>query len=195
MDQTGRTQYEQDKGGNIMDSQLAAAGYDQARDAAYIGGAGGLTAAGMMMSDIRSKRRIKPAVNVAANQSAVTEGVGKLTEAMKYRSAKSDAEALTSKREGQASGRAALAAAEAAPGYSYEYKDPEQHGRGSFVGPMAQDLEQTPVGQSVVEETPNGKAINTDRLTMVNTAAVSEQQRELEELRRQLAALQGGAAA
>lgn len=194
MDQGGRMAYEQDRGGNQMDAQLAAAGYDQQRDASYMGAGGGLAAgAMMMMSDIRAKRRIKPATNVAAQSGGLVEGVGKMTGAMQALSAQSDAEALASKKEGQSSGRAALDAAAAAPGYEYEYKDPEKHGRGSFVGPMAQDLEKTPVGESVVEDTPDGKAINTDRLSLVNTAGISEQQRELDRLKQQMAALGGGA--
>jgi len=78
-----------------------------------------------------------------------------------------------------------------AQGYEYSYKNPEQHGAGRYVGPMAQDLEHLP---GVVEQGPDGtKNINAPRLTLANTAAVSEQQRRLDELerRQQLQALGG----
>lgn len=193
-DQAGRTQYEETRGGNIMDAQLAAAGYDTQRDSALLGMTAGLGSAALMMSDIRNKRRIRPEQGIPNQISPLlSSGVGSLTDAMKARSAESEAQALSDKRTAQSSGAAALAAAEAAPGYSYEYKDPK-NGEGRYVGPMAQDLEKTPAGRSVVEDGPNGKQIDTARLSLVNTAAVSEQQREIDELRRHLAALNGAAA-
>lgn len=77
-----------------------------------------------------------------------------------------------------------------ARGYSYEYKDPDAHGQGRFYGPMAQDLEQTPAGASTVKQGPDGtKMVDTSRLSLVNTSAISEQQRKLEALQSQLAAL------
>jgi len=79
-----------------------------------------------------------------------------------------------------------------ARGYSYEYKDPHAPGAapGRHVGPMAQDLEHS-AAAGTVRDTPHGKVVDTEGLTMVNTAALSEQQRKTEELERQLAALQG----
>lgn len=69
-----------------------------------------------------------------------------------------------------------------AQGYEYAYRDPERHGEGRYVGPMAQDLEHLP---GVVEQGEDGtKAINAPRLTLANTAAVSEQQRRLDEIER-----------
>jgi len=76
--------------------------------------------------------------------------------------------------------------------YEYEYKDPARHGEGSYVGPMAQDLEHLP---GVVERGPDGtKAINTPRLTLGLTGAVSEQQRRMDALearQREMLALGG----
>lgn len=71
----------------------------------------------------------------------------------------------------------------AARGYSYEYKDPTQPGTapGRQIGPMAQDLEHTTAAPAVID-TPQGKQVDTDRLTMVNTAALSELQRKLQAL-------------
>jgi hypothetical protein len=72
--------------------------------------------------------------------------------------------------------------------YEYEYKDPARHGEGTYVGPMAQDLEHLP---GVVEQDPDGtKTINTPRLTLAQTGAISEQQRRLDRLER-MAALGG----
>jgi len=79
-----------------------------------------------------------------------------------------------------------------AQGYSYEYKDPAAHGRGRFYGPMAQDLQKTPAGASTVKTGPDGtKMVDTSRLALVNTSAISEQQRKMDELQRQVAALGG----
>lgn len=75
-----------------------------------------------------------------------------------------------------------------AQGYEYAYRDPEQNGEGRYVGPMAQDLEHLP---GVVEQKPNGeKSINAPRLTLANTAALSEQQRQDELDRERLARLE-----
>lgn len=72
--------------------------------------------------------------------------------------------------------------------YAYEYKNPAQHGRGTFVGPMAQDLEHLP---GVVEKGPDGmKSINAPRLSLATAGAVSEQQKRLDRLE-QVAALGG----
>lgn len=75
-----------------------------------------------------------------------------------------------------------------AQGYEYAYRDPERHGEGRYVGPMAQDLEHLP---GVVDEAPDGtKRIDAPRLTLANTAAVSEQQRRLDEIERRQRELQ-----
>jgi hypothetical protein len=76
--------------------------------------------------------------------------------------------------------------------YEYEYKDPERHGRGRYVGPMAQELEHIP---GVVEETREGKAVNAPRLTMANTSELAAQRRELERLKAEFDALYDGPAA
>jgi hypothetical protein len=67
-----------------------------------------------------------------------------------------------------------------ARGYSYEYKEPERFGQGRFYGPMAQDLEKTPAGASTVKRGPDGtKMVDTSRLALVNTAAISDLQKQL----------------
>lgn len=72
-----------------------------------------------------------------------------------------------------------------AQGYRYRYKNPDAPGaaEGEQFGPMAQDLEKTPAGRSAVRTAPDGtKMVDTGRLALVNTAAVSEQQRRLDEI-------------
>lgn len=67
-----------------------------------------------------------------------------------------------------------------AQGYSYEYRDPTRFGQGRFYGPMAQDLERTPAGASTVKQAPDGtKMVDTSRLALVNTAAISDLQKQL----------------
>lgn len=74
-----------------------------------------------------------------------------------------------------------------APGYAYNYRDPDKYGAGQFWGPMAQDLEKTPVGASTVMQKPDGtKAIDTGRLSLVNTSALANQQQQIHELSQQL---------
>lgn len=70
-----------------------------------------------------------------------------------------------------------------ARGYSYEYKDPNMPGAapGQHVGPMAQDLQKSAAANTVMD-TPTGLQVDTPRLTMTNTAAISELQRKLEAL-------------
>lgn len=69
--------------------------------------------------------------------------------------------------------------------YSYDYKDPSAPGSvpGRQYGIMAQDLERTPAGASVVHDTPRGKMIDTSRLALTNTAALASMQREIDALR------------
>lgn len=72
-----------------------------------------------------------------------------------------------------------------AQGYAYDYKEPNAPGAapGRQVGPMAQNLP-----PSVVQAGPDGKLkVDPTRLTLVNTAAVSELQRRTDELEALLA--------
>lgn len=78
-----------------------------------------------------------------------------------------------------------------ARGYSYEYKDPERHGRGRFIGPMAQDLMKTPAGKAAVVRQPDGSlGVDTGRLSLTNTSAIGEQQRRADEQEERLTALE-----
>lgn len=57
--------------------------------------------------------------------------------------------------------------------YKYKYKDPA-HGDGTYVSPMAQDLEKSEIGRSMVIDTPEGKLVDYSRAagTMLATAAM-----------------------
>lgn len=79
---------------------------------------------------------------------------------------------------------AALETVGNAPGYSYRYKDPSQPGAkpGRQVGPMAQDLERGPLGDTLVMETPQGKMVDQGRLSMVNSSAITELNRKIQAL-------------
>jgi hypothetical protein len=82
------------------------------------------------------------------------------------------------------SGPGAVQMAQQAPGYSFQYKSPGQPGMppGQQYGVMAQDLEKTPAGRSVVQEGSDGvKRIDTPRLTMQNTAAIGELANRIDE--------------
>lgn len=82
---------------------------------------------------------------------------------------------------------------EAAPGYAYDYIDPARHGYGRNYGPMAQDLASTPAGASTVRRMPDGKlGVDTNRLSLVNTAALHTHQEELKRLRADIDQMRGG---
>lgn len=90
--------------------------------------------------------------------------------------------------------REALDAVSSAPGSFYEYQDPSAPGAspGQHYGPMAQDLAKTPAGASAVIQQPDGKlGVDTGRLALVNTGALSAQQKELDSMRAQLDSLLG----
>lgn len=65
--------------------------------------------------------------------------------------------------------------------YEYAYKNPERHGRGRYVGPMAHELEHIP---GVVSDTPEGKTVDPNRLTMANASEIGDLRREVELLKR-----------
>lgn len=77
-------------------------------------------------------------------------------------------------------------------GRQYEYTPQAQQRlgqpAGTQYGPMAQDLARTELGRSAVVPTPAGLAVDTDRLTMIQSGLIGEQQRQIEEIRRQLQA-------
>lgn len=65
--------------------------------------------------------------------------------------------------------------------HSYEYKNPK-HGAGRYVSPMAQELEKTKLGKSMVVETPEGKMVDYARGFGVMLSAMAVLARKLEKL-------------
>lgn len=57
---------------------------------------------------------------------------------------------------------------------SYEYKVPQRDGAGRQYGVIAQDLERSPMGDSMVMDTPQGKMVDTRKAAMGSLAALSE---------------------
>ncbi len=83
----------------------------------------------------------------------------------------------------------AMKAFDETPGFSYNYKDPEMSGatHGRQFGIMAQDLEKTPAGKSVVKEGPGGvKMVDTSRLALVEGAALNGALKRIAELEARL---------
>ena len=69
-------------------------------------------------------------------------------------------------------------------GYAYNYtpdsgEDPSQR----RYGVMAQDLEKTPMGASIVRDTPDGKMVDTRMASGVQFAALSDLQRQIDEMK------------
>jgi hypothetical protein len=136
---------------------------------------GGLArGAGMALSDERSKARIRELEGELAN---VYRAMGGGPATGNVTPSPPPAEALD-----QAYRRPSA--------NSYEYKDPNVPGagRGRFSGPMAHELEGIP---GVVKETPQGKMVDTPRLTMANTSEVAQQRREIDALKRTVLAMGG----
>lgn len=76
--------------------------------------------------------------------------------------------------------------------YEYDYKDPA-HGEGKKVSPMAQDLEQDPLSQAMVMDTPEGKMVNYDQpgLMLAGLATLSRENDELRSMVEKLAKKRG----
>lgn len=93
-----------------------------------------------------------------------------------------------------------------APGYTYRYKNPDEAGagHGQFLGPMAQDLEKSELGSSMVITRPDGKKmVDTGRAGLVALGGLSALRKsfnakldeELDDLRKQIKSLKKGKAA
>ena len=62
----------------------------------------------------------------------------------------------------------------------YEYKD-EENGTGKKVGIMAQDLEKSKIGKTMVDETPDGKkVVDTNKAIGVLLASVAELSKKID---------------
>lgn len=71
-----------------------------------------------------------------------------------------------------------------APGYSYEYKDPDAPGagHGRQVSSMAQDLERGPRGGEIVRETRQGKMVDYEAVMKMTPGAITELNRKVKAL-------------
>lgn len=79
-----------------------------------------------------------------------------------------------------------LETAKSAKPYKYRYKD-EKNGKGEFVGPMAQDLEKSPLGNTLVKKGDDGyRRVDGGRAGLVALSALGEQQREIERIKKML---------
>jgi hypothetical protein len=155
----------------------------QKQDNSMMGGMMGGAMAGMMSSDRRTKDKVK---KLDGEFARTYEALGGAPATAGVRSRDVDTDAL------DAAQRAPEVDLRPAQGYSYEYKNPDRPGAGAgrFSGPMAQDLERSPATAGTVFSGPDGtKRVDPGRLTMVNTSAISEQQRRIDELSAQLEAL------
>lgn len=84
-------------------------------------------------------------------------------------------------------GLAAVEAVGAVEPKQFEYK-PGYGDPGQRIGVMAQDLEKTPAGATIVQDTPQGKAVDVGGMASLSLAATAQQQREINDLKKQVAA-------
>jgi hypothetical protein len=131
---------------------------------------GGMGAA--MMSDHRSKERIRELENLNDTYAALLDGPSEKAAVRPPNVAALD--------------RAHGEQFKPIGSYTWEYKNPERHGEGRFAGGMAHQMKRIP---GVVKETPEGDAVDTGRLSLATASVVGEQQRELDDLRANYEAL------
>jgi len=86
------------------------------------------------------------------------------------------------KKDVKPAGRDVRAFLDALDAESYRYKNPGRDGKGEKVGVMAQDLEKTKSGKSMVEDTPDGKHVNFQRGLAVILAAVADLNKRTKQL-------------
>ena len=172
----GDMSYEQLQAQQYLAAQQSNQQADTERDKANTGMVTGLLG-GLMMSDEHSKKQI-------------TSLKGQLADAMAlgFKPEAPDTDALDDAYRRQ--GGEPRVDLRGSPGYSYQYKDPNAPGAapGTHVGPMAQDLEKSPATAGSVVTGPDGvKRVDPGRLTLTNTAAISDQQRDIQAIKQALA--------
>lgn len=69
--------------------------------------------------------------------------------------------------------------------FLWEYKNPA-FGEGEYVGVMAQDLQKSPVGKQMIEETPQGLMVNANKMLSFLMGTVVHQQRKIKQLEAKL---------
>lgn len=90
--------------------------------------------------------------------------------------------------------RDALDAVAETGGAFYKYKDPTAEGAagGEKYGPMAQDFAKTPAGASVLTKMPGGQlGIDSGRAELLNTSAIAAQQKQIDDLMKQIESFKG----
>jgi hypothetical protein len=75
---------------------------------------------------------------------------------------------------------------------SFEYRHPELDGAGRQYGVLAQDLERSPMGHSMVIDTPRGKMVDTRKASLAAVAALADHQERLDRLEDSVMSLAGG---
>lgn len=63
--------------------------------------------------------------------------------------------------------------------YSFDYEDPAAHGEGKHHGIMAQDLEKSNAGKSLIMDTPEGKMVDTKKAAMTALSGISQLNKRL----------------
>lgn len=212
MDMAGRMGYEQLKGDQILGASQTNAGIEAQRDQGTTGMAIGAMGALAAMSDVTEKegikgvpedkgilggllsdQREKKGASRSETLSALAPLFGSGAPLMQGAASRLGREDASNRAQGQASGAAAdrasravspaVATAQGSPAYEYSYKRPEKFGEGRYVGPMAQDVEKTPLGNTLVSEGPDGKKqLDGGRAGLVALSAAGEQQAQLDAL-------------
>lgn len=200
----GNIKYDEDRTGNHLGLHNADfANRDRTGEGTITGSAGwdkligaGASTGGavLAMSDIRGKKNISPAGDQVSDAFRTAN-----RDADYMRSGGASYPELASARptyaypyEGLAQPqRQEISRADPYPAYSYDYKDPNAPGAepGQQFGPMAQDLEKTPAGKSVVSTGKDGKKrIDAGRLTLMNASETSKLRGEVDRLKADAAA-------
>lgn len=68
--------------------------------------------------------------------------------------------------------------------YEYKYKEPEKFGEGRSISPMAQDLEESELGNDMVMDTPEGKMVDYGKGLGTIVAALAHLDSKIEELKK-----------
>lgn len=145
----------------------------------------------MKMSDVRAKKDIAPAAGRVADAFRTADRDAAFVRGAPVAYPDAFMAQPATARYADAAPAPSAAFPEAPP-YSYQYKDPNQPGAepGVQYGPMAQDLEQTPAGASVVGTDKKGKKfVDPGRLSMLTASEVSQHRKELDALNSRLDAM------
>lgn len=157
---------------SLLAQQEAARQGVSAQNSAAAGQATGATAAalGTVLAAAASDRRAKRDVRAGERSLAELLGAGmprakapkrepSLGERLALGTSTSDERAKTEIETGEASLGELLSGVGA---WDYAYKDPDKplRGHGRFVSPMAQEIEKTAIGKSMVKDTPDGKVVD-----------------------------------